>query len=328
MPYSELVGHEKQIETLKRALARNRMHHAYIFLGPEGVGKKTVALSLAMAIHCLERQDDFCGTCPNCVRIRNSNHPDVRLIRPEPGKKDISIQQIRDLERELNLRPFCGKKKIALLDPASLMNIAAQSALLKTLEEPPRDSLVILITTSTGELLPTLISRCLRLSFSSLPSSLVMKFLVEQKGIGPKDAEVLAAVSQGCPGKAISSAIEDFAEKRQAWIQKVSSLQAGDFKTVIELADDVSDDRDESLLFLEWMEGWLRDVLLHRVTESLQGICNFDKADEIRKFAERYSLDGILFLRSKALKTATAIRQNVNRRIALENLLCQVVRVQ
>src|SRR6266478_7112221 len=182
MGRSEIVGHQKQVEALRLALVTERLHHAYLFVGPEGVGKKTIALGLAKAVHCSAAMGDFCGECADCARIHDRNHPDVRIIEVLAGKKEISIQQIRELEKELNFRSFSGKKKIAILDPATLMNLSAQNALLKTLEEPPRDSLLVLVATNTGGLLPTLRSRCLRLSFGSLQCAQLANYLASKKG--------------------------------------------------------------------------------------------------------------------------------------------------
>jgi DNA polymerase-3 subunit delta' len=159
MGFAEIQGHSKQLEALRRSLKTGRLHHAYLLLGPEGVGKKTVALSLAKAIHCSETQDDFCGYCDPCMRIISGNHPDVRIIEPLPGKKEISIQQVREVEKELSYRSFSGGRKIAIIDPATLLNAPAQNALLKTLEEPPQDSLLVLIAVNAGPLLPTVGSR-------------------------------------------------------------------------------------------------------------------------------------------------------------------------
>ena len=157
------------------------------------MGKKTIALGLAKAIHCSAATGDFCGECADCARIQDGNHADVRIIEPLAGKKEISIQQIRELEKELNFRSFSGKKKIAILDPATLMNLSAQNALLKTLEEPPRDSLLILIAANGGALLPTLRSRCLRISFGPLARDLISDFLVSRKGLAAGESGVLGS---------------------------------------------------------------------------------------------------------------------------------------
>src|SRR4030095_8933821 len=156
MGFSQIVGHQKQVEIIRQALNHGRLHHAYLFVGAEGVGKKTIAIGLAEAIHCSAAPGVSCAVCADCSRIQDTNHSDVRIIEPLAGKKEISIQQIRELEKELNFRSFSGKKKFAIWDPAPLMNLSTQNALLKTLEEPPRDSLLILIAANGGALLPTL----------------------------------------------------------------------------------------------------------------------------------------------------------------------------
>ena len=308
-------------------MAQDRLHHAYVFLGSEGVGKRTVALSLAKAVHCLEMAQDFCGRCVNCVRIESHNHPDVRLVGPLPGKKDISIEQVRALERELNYRAFSNRKKIAIIDPAPLMNFSAQNALLKTLEEPPAGAILILISTSAGGLLPTLLSRCLRLSFAPLPASAVIDHLISRRGLKPEQAELLAAMSLGSLGRALSPDLEALARKRGAWVDGIASLAKGDSTAWAAFAEELSRDREEALGFLQWLEWWYRDVLIYLATESVQEICNLDLIENLKPQAASYSLKQALFLRSQALITTARIRRNVNRRMALENLLAHVARL-
>ncbi|MGH7774006.1 MAG: DNA polymerase III subunit delta' [Candidatus Binatia bacterium] len=327
MPFADIVGHGKQLETLIWGLEKDRLHHAYLFLGPEGVGKRTIALSLARAIHCQERVYDFCDECANCARVRTGKHPDVHLVAPLAGKKEISIQQVRELERELNFRPFSGRKKIALLDPASLMNFSAQNALLKTLEEPPSNSLLILLSTSTGGLLSTLLSRCLRLSFSSLPVEVVANFLASKKGMNRGDAEFLAAVTMGSLGKATSPNMESLMKRRKVWMKQICSLTRGDYRKGMTLAEELAGIREESLEFLEWVEGWYRDILIHCVTGSNRGICNLDMVKGVEQQAALYSLEHVLFVLAQAVMTAARIRRNVNRRMALENFFAKVVRI-
>src|SRR5262245_34047515 len=140
MGFAQILGHQKQVQIERQELSHWRLNHAYILVVKESVEKKTIALCLAKAIYCSAAAGDFCDECVDCARIKDDNHTDVRIIAPLVGKKEISIQQIRELEKELNLRSFSGRKKIAILDPATLMNLSAQNALLKTLEEPPPDS--------------------------------------------------------------------------------------------------------------------------------------------------------------------------------------------
>ena len=327
MLFSDIVGHKKQLETLRWGPEKDRLHHAYLFLGPEGVGKRTIALSLAMAIQCQERVHDFCDGCANCARVRSGNHPDVRVVGPLTGKKEISIQQVRELERELSFRSFSGGKKIVVLDPASLMNPSAQNALLKTLEEPPGDSLLILVSTSSGRLLPTLLSRCLRLSFAPLPVELVARFLVSHKGMKQEEAEFLAAMTMGSLGRAASPDMEHLVERRRVWADRIGSLIQGGYREGVTLAEELAGVREDSLQFLEWVGGWYRDILVYSVTGSSQGLCNLDMVENIKQQAALYSLERILFLLSQTGRTIAGIQRNFNRRMALENFFAQVVRM-
>jgi DNA polymerase-3 subunit delta' len=325
MPFSsDIVGHDKPLATLRRALAQDRLHHAYLFIGPEGVGKKTVALSLAKAVHCREIGRDFCGRCDSCVRIENHNHPDVRLVGPLPGKKEIAIEQVRALERELNYRAFSNGKKIAVVDPAPLMNSSAQNALLKTLEEPPAGAVLIMISTSAGGLLPTLLSRCLRLSFAPLPASAVVARLISRQGLKPEQARLLAASSMGSLGKALDPDTAQRARDREGWVEGLAALAKDDRMGWTTLADELSKDREQALKFLDWLTGWYRDLLIYRVTENAEEICNLDRIDDLKAQAASSTLEKILFLRYRALLTAARIRRNVNRRMALENLFINI----
>src|SRR5258706_14450082 len=133
MSFADIIGQQKQLTVLRSALANQRLHHAYLFLGPDGIGKHSVAVALAKAVHCVEANGDFCGGCVNCARIADGNHPDVRLIEPLAGKKEISIQQVPELGGGLNYRSLTRKAKGAIIDPAATLNLSSQNALLETL---------------------------------------------------------------------------------------------------------------------------------------------------------------------------------------------------
>jgi len=324
MPFdTDIVGHAKQIAALKQAIARDRLHHAYVFLGPEGVGKKTLALALAKAIHCRESAGDFCGRCASCVNIESRNHPDVRLIAPAPGKKEITIDQVRALEKELSYRAFSDGKKVAVIDPASAMNLAAQNALLKTLEEPPAGSLLILVAASAGALLPTVLSRCLKVSFGPLAPSAMADCLVARKNLPLAEAELLAAISFGSLGRALDPAIEELARERRAWVEGLATLQR-ERAAAAAWIEALSKDRDETLRFLDWLEEWYRDILIYRATENAGEICNLDLTETLRIEAARVSAERLLFLRAEARRAGARIRRNVNRRLALESLLNRI----
>jgi DNA polymerase-3 subunit delta' len=315
------------LETLRAALANGRLHHAYLMLGPEGVGKRTIALSLAKAIHCDEIENDFCGNCPNCSRIQRGNHPDVRTIEPGAGKKEIGIQQIREIEKELNFRAFSGKK-IAIIDPAILMNSAAQNALLKTLEEPPRDALLILIASNTGGLLPTLRSRCLRLSFGPLPRGLIADFLLAKGTMTRDEAQFVAALSMGSMGTALALDKEELSAQRRSWIDMMSSLTLGDYRAALNAAETLSSSREESLRFLAWVETWYRDLLVHALTQETRELINLDMLPQIQRQCGIAKLDSILLSLSQIAGATARIQRNLNRRMVLEALFIGAVEAQ
>jgi DNA polymerase-3 subunit delta' len=325
MGFAEIIGHHRQIQTLRLALAKRRLHHAYLFIGPEGVGKRTLALALAKAIHCSEMADDFCGRCVNCARVQDGNHPDVRFIEPLSGKKEISIQQIREIEKQLNFRSFSGGKKIAILDPATLMNLSSQNALLKTLEEPPQDSLLILVATSTGVLLPTLRSRCLRLAFGPLQRDLLSSYLLSRKGMKQEEAELLSAMAMGSLGTALDIDSEELREKRELWLELLSSLKAGDCRAAIATAETLANSRDDCLKFLQWAESWYRDLLIHAVRQDSAGLINLDMLTRIEHQSSNVRLEHILWSIAQTADAAARIQRNLNRRMVLENLLFTVI---
>lgn len=320
MGFADIIGHQKPLGLLRSALAQGRLHHAYLFTGPEGVGKHLIALALAKAIHCGDSGEDFCGRCAVCARIDNGNQPDVRVVEILAEKKEISIQQVREIEKGLNFRSFSGKRKIAIIDPATAMNLPAQNALLKTLEEPPEDSLLILIAANAGALLPTLRSRCLRLPFGPLPRAEIAAFLAAREGISQGEAQLIAAMSMGSLAAAVALHKEELAEKRRAWREMLLSLRAGDHRAAIAAAEKLAGDREEALEFLRWIEVWYRDLLVYAAAENAADLINLDLLPEIERLCASNRLEHILFAYAESAGAAARIQRNLNRRMVLEKL--------
>jgi DNA polymerase-3 subunit delta' len=326
MGFAEIIGHQRPLETLRLGLANERLHHAYLFVGPEGSGKRTVALALAKAIHCRETKNDFCDRCPDCARIQAGNHPDVRLVQTLEDKKEISIKQVREIEKELNFRSFSGKRKIAIIDPATLLNTSSQNALLKTLEEPPRNSMIVLIAPNAGALLPTLRSRCLRVSFGPLARDEVARYLTSKEGINQDDANLRAALSMGSLGAAIKFDKDELLEKRRSWAAWLLSLSAGDYRGAIAAAEAIASDKEECLGFLEWAETWYRDLLVHAATEDSEEVVNVDMLTEIGSQSAKGNFEQMLASFAQTARAAGRIQRNLNRRMVIERFLFGVVR--
>jgi DNA polymerase-3 subunit delta' len=207
MPFASIVGHRHVVHLLQQAVARGRVPQSLLLAGPEGVGKRAVAVALAQAVNCPQRKastSDACGVCPTCQRIARGQHSDVAII-DQGGYASIKIEALRDRVLDVvGYRPFEALRRVYIIDPADLMTDQAQDALLKTLEEPPPSAILILVTAYPDTLLPTIQSRCRRLRFGPLAEADVTRVLVERCGVEAAKARVLAAASGGSVSAALS----------------------------------------------------------------------------------------------------------------------------
>jgi DNA polymerase-3 subunit delta' len=204
-----------------------------------------------------------------------------------------------------------------------LLNQAAQNALLKTLEEPPSGSLLILLATNTGPLLPTLRSRCLRLNFGPLPREAVARFLVERKGIDPTEAALLAALGMGSLGAALEIDGEELRRRRRLWGEMLTALEPRNYRGAMEAAETLSANREEALQFLSWVQTWYHDRLAQALQAKEEDCINIDMLDELR--ARPASVEHTLSDAARAADAVAKIQRNLNRRMVLEQFLFGVV---
>jgi len=165
MSFNDLTNHRAIAKQLQHSLARGRLAHAYLFIGPRGDGKEDVARTLAQALNCLEKDNDACGQCDSCRRIAAGNHPDIHWVRPESKTRRITVDQLREFEQAVNFKAANARVKVGIIVDADCLNEEASNAFLKTLEEPPAQTIIILLTAEPQRLLPTILSRCLRIAF-------------------------------------------------------------------------------------------------------------------------------------------------------------------
>ncbi len=191
MIWSALRGHQQQVELFRRAIGRGRLAHGFLFIGPEGIGKRRFAELLAQCLFCERRPDsqlEACGECRGCKQVRAGTHPDLLTVACPAGKRELPISLMigpperrgrEGLCHDLAMRPMSAPRRIAIIDDAQTMNVESANALLKTLEEPPPGSLLILLTPSEDALLPTIRSRCQPVTFSPLSTDDVAELLIE-----------------------------------------------------------------------------------------------------------------------------------------------------
>ena len=338
------IGNARAVAAVQRALAGGTPPHAWLFVGPESVGKATLVLWLAQAVNCEEQGASSkeqggavepCGVCGQCVRIGRGIHADVStvsILPPEDGvqHKEISVDQVREVERAVALAPFEGRTRVVIIDPADGMSTGAQNAILKTLEEPPPNAVFVLIATGEGGLLPTVRSRCRRIEFGLVPASEIDEALVRRGG-DSEQARLLARLASGRPGRAIEMADNPSRlEKRREALEQASALGGmamGDLMDVSErLANRFRDDRQAVLGRLAaWLSYW-RDVLLTQ-SGAEDGIGNIDMLDQVRGDAQRYDAADTLAFVEALLECRGRLEANVQARIALDALVAQAPRV-
>ncbi|MCY4583584.1 MAG: DNA polymerase III subunit delta', partial [Chloroflexi bacterium] len=223
-----LHGQHLPVQTLERSLAEGRLHHAYLFAGPAHLGKTTLAVQFAQALNC-DADDSPCGVCPGCTRIAEGNHADVRFVSLGENTASIGIEAVRDIINSAHLRPYEGRTRVFIITEADLLTRDAANALLKVLEEPPDDVVLILVGVSLDNLLPTVRSRCQTLYFRPLPVQAVNRILRDEHGVSEEQAEVLARLSRGCVGWAIAATGDDrlYASVHQRIEQIVDAIDGG-----------------------------------------------------------------------------------------------------
>ncbi len=218
------------VRLLQTMLRRNRLPNGLLFWGPDGVGKRLTAIALAQAINCAERPDAGCGACLPCRRVVKGNHPDVRLVTPVRKARIIDVEAIETVNELAALRPYESSWRVFVIDEADRMYPAAQNHFLKTLEEPPGQSLFILVTQHPRILLPTIRSRCQRIRFGGLAPATVAELLQNQRDLPRQTAQAIAAISQGQISRALDLVDTD---KRDIALSIVEKLDHGDEPIVV-----------------------------------------------------------------------------------------------
>jgi DNA polymerase-3 subunit delta' len=290
MSFSEIKGQARAIKTLKRVLAEGRLAHAYIFLGPQG-GRQELALNLAKAVNCLQnREGEPCEKCPSCRKISGLNHPDVQLIEPEG--LSLKIGQMRRLQDQISLKPFEGKKKVHIIEEAEKMTPEAANSLLKTLEEPPGESLLILGTSNLFALFPTIISRCqlLKLNFPVLEK--------REPGKGEEIQEILR--------KGLSPNREE----------------------LFTLSREFSRQRESMEEVLDLILAWHRDILILKESGEARLLFFPERKKELEEEGSRFSSPDLEKSIEQVLEAKKFMGRNANLRLIFEVMFLKLARIR
>ncbi|MCK9461287.1 MAG: DNA polymerase III subunit delta' [Proteobacteria bacterium] len=268
MRFSEIRDQEHATSTLRRSVTSGKVPHAYLFTGPEGVGKRRAATTLAMALCCERPGAEPCGACEHCRRIGEAVHPDVRLLGVPDDKKRIPIDAVREASRWLGVRPHEARSKILIIDPAEAMTDAAANAILKTLEEPRAGSFIVLITSAASALLRTVRSRCQVVRFRPLEEATVAAILAEG-GADPEAARVAAALSGGSLARATQHVGEELDALLEIVVELLSASAEKTPERALRASEALRGDREKTVAALELALAVLEEVLLARSGRAL-----------------------------------------------------------
>jgi DNA polymerase-3 subunit delta' len=315
--FADILGHDRIVEVLQRSLRGGKTAHSYLFEGVSGSGRKKTALALIQALFCTTLPDDACGVCPSCRKIDGGNHPDIHLIAPLPDKRDISIEQLREMQHDLSLRPYEAPRKVCIIDPAERMSVSAANSLLKTLEEPPGNALIILLTENAGMLLSTVRSRCQLIRFAPLSPEHVLT-LLERNGMAPDTAALIAPMSGGSLQKALELDNESLAIRREAVLSRVSQMNIGRIATVFDAAEELSGNRDATLELLDMLLSFFRDAV--HLGAGNGDIVNRSVRGAIESIAAKRSFPRNLELLERIYETRRDVQRNANPKLALDHL--------
>ncbi|HZO70795.1 MAG TPA: DNA polymerase III subunit delta' [Ktedonobacteraceae bacterium] len=322
-----IVGHEHSIDILRRTIAAQQVRHAYLFVGPQRIGKSLLAQRFAQTLLCTDGADplvaptDPCNVCLSCRKALHGNHPDLHVIKKTADKQFILIEQVRDLQNASARRTLEGRRNIFIIENAHEMNLQAANCLLKTLEEPEPDVVLLLTVPDAGLLLPTILSRVQQIPMQLLTIAQIKQALEQRWDVKSREAELIAALAAGRMGWAVQAAEnEELLAERKEQLELLANCPTMSRVQRFEVAQRLSADSDKADALLElWLLWWRDIVLIANGCSDL--IANVDMLDVLKKHATKIGPAEAERMVHAILRTRTSIEQNVNVRVALEVLM-------
>ncbi|MQN01974.1 MAG: DNA polymerase III subunit delta [bacterium LCO1.1] len=324
MKIDEIAGQTAALTHLKNALIKNQISQAYMLIGETGMGKKTIAKAFAESILCEERKPgeyEHCGKCQSCHQLEDVNHPDCIFIRHEKPNL-ITVDEIREqLVSDVEIKPYQGEKKVYIVPDAEMMNEQAQNATLKTLEEPPEYAVIILLVANADRMLPTLLSRSIKLPLAPLPDDIIEEKLIKDYGMPKYRTSSIVKFARGNLGRAIEMSENDkFIENKDTAsdiMKKVVKTECYEWNDWI---DTITKDKSEIPFYLGMFMDWYRDILMMKSGAGRERLMFTDEESVIREEAGEYDYEGLKYCVEAIKEAETKIRANVKPSLVIENL--------
>ncbi len=329
MSFDSIVGQPVIAESLRNAVAGRMVANGYLFCGPKGCGKKHTAFVFAQALNCKAAPSMRpCGQCSTCMRVKNSNHPNIEYIRPTG--QSIKIKQIRQLISEVSKKPYEEGYKVIVVEEAEKMTHDAQDAFLKTLEEPPQNTVFLLLAENQYAILPTILSRCQVFQFKPVDSRAIEAYLAKAFSYPETKIKLASKYANGIIGRAVEILEgEQCFEARDFHIRLLDAAIKGHGQEACGMATEKILDRAEAEGFLAFALEWLRDLLVYRETGSLreQYLVNTDKADMLSSHDEALTDGKIISIMEIIKNTLNYMRFNVSIKNSMDSMLLNIAEV-
>jgi len=329
--FETILGHAHPKAVLTAAIAGERIAHAYLFHGESHIGKSLTAVAFAKAALCARAKTgqasgrpilSSCDQCASCRAVDSGSHPDIHFIRPDGAQ--IKIGQIRELQNSIAYKPLIGTRKWFIMDEADAMNPEAANSFLKTLEEPPDYSTLVLVTARPQALLPTVLSRCQSVRFGPPPPEELSPWLQKRRGIGPEEARLLATLAMGKIGIAAEADPDVLKEERDRVLKALSKEHLEDLSELFNEPEELAESQEQLYKTLDTIEIWLRDVLIGRHAPEPSLLINQDIHDRISTWGLAVPTDRVLELLTLIHLLKRAAPRNLNHALVLETVLLKI----
>ena len=323
--FSDILGNENIVSHFRKAISNDKISHAYIINGEKGMGKKTLANAFAMTLLCEKRGKDPCMECHSCVQAMSGNNPDIIHISADKPTV-MSIEHIREkLVNDISFKPYSYSHKVYIIENCEMMNVQAQNAILKTIEEPPEYAVVMLLTTNVGALLPTVLSRCITLNMQPLKDHMIKEYLMNHDRVVDYQADVAVSMAGGNLGKARELACsEDFSQMLSEVVmllKYIGDMQAFEVVAAVKRAADF---KFRFTDYIDLMILWFRDVLMYKASMDINGLIFKDEIVTIKQQAANTSYNGINQILDAMEKAKVRLNANVNFDVAIEMMFLTI----
>ncbi len=323
--FKDVVGHKDIIKYIQSAVKEDKVSHAYILNGEKGSGKKMLAKLFATALLCEKGGQDPCGKCHSCIQAETGNHPDIITVAHEKAGS-IGVDDIREqVNGTVDIKPYQGPYKVYIIPHADTMTVQAQNALLKTIEEPPKYAVILLLTENADMLLPTISSRCVMLKLRNIKDTLIRKYLMENLEVPDYKADMCTAFAQGNLGRAIMLASsEHFNEIREEALHLLRHIKDMEISEIVEAVSRAAIYKLEITDYLDIIMIWYRDVLLYKATRETEKVVLKDQVNYMKEQAKRSSYEGIEQILASLENAKARLRANVNFDLVMELLFLTI----